>query len=234
MLKKNIWEFSLWNKKELCCGIDEAGRGSLFGPVVVGGVILPPSPPPDFIIDSKLLSEKKRDFAYKWIIANCISIAVIISHKTIDKYNIYQATKRGMIKTLSLMQSHLKIQENWAHKHNFSKNSLKTALIDAMPLSVENLTCVSIIHGELYSSSIAAASIVAKVTRDRLMNLYESTLFTKRKFSRHKGYGTLLHKKELFTFGSSILHRKSFHFKEAPTEKNTTQAPKRKNVKVSF
>ena len=157
-MKNNIdlykYEKELYKKGiNLICGVDEAGRGPLVGPVVAAAVILPK----DFILeglnDSKQLSEKKRDIYYEYILEHAISIGVgVVSAKTIDKINIYQASKLAMqeaINNLEIKPVHI--------------------LIDAMPLDIENST--SIIKGDSLSISIAAASVIAKVTRDKL--LYE-------------------------------------------------------------
>ena len=179
-------------------GIDEAGRGPLAGPVVVAGVIMPLT---DNIIDgvndSKKLSPKKRDILFDKImtVAKDVQIA-IIDNLTIDRENILNATKNGIIQCI-----------------NGFKN-VNCVLIDAVKLNVPVRT-LSIIHGDALSYSIAAASIVAKVTRDRLMIEYDKQ-YPQYNFAKHKGYGTAEHIALLKEYGPCPIHRKTFigHFVE--------------------
>ena len=180
-------------------GIDEAGRGPLAGPVVVAGVIMPLDECDIIqgVNDSKKLSAKKRDMLYDYIMEKAIDVQVaIIDNETIDRDNILNATKSGMIQCI---------------------NGFKTVdkvLIDAVRLDAKAPT-LSIIHGDALSYSIAAASIVAKVTRDRLMLDYHEK-YPQYNFAKHKGYGTAEHIRLLKEHGPCPIHRRSFigHFVE--------------------
>ena len=161
------------NKVEYICGIDEAGRGPLAGPVVVGAVILPKDSFIEGINDSKKISEKKREKLYDIITSEAISYSVgIISQNTIDEINILNATKLGVKKALE----ELKVKPD-------------TILIDALKgMDTLGIPYMSIIKGDAKCYSIAAASIIAKVTRDRLMRQWDE-VYPDYGFSKHKGYG---------------------------------------------
>ena len=185
--------------KQLIAGIDEAGRGPLAGPVVAAAVILPE----DFMLlglnDSKQISESKRDEFYDIIKENAVSFGIsIMDSRTIDRVNIFEATKLAMKDALS------KLYPQADH-----------VLIDAVRL--DNLTCSSepIIKGDAKSVSIAAASILAKVTRDRLMKKIHEE-YPIYDFQSNMGYGTKFHLDKLKEFGISPYHRKSF----APVKEN--------------
>ena len=180
-------------------GIDEAGRGPLAGPVVVAGVIMPlgESDIIDGINDSKKLSAKKRDALYDEIMQKAIDVQVaIVDHLTIDRDNILNATKSGMMKCID----------------GFKR--VDRVLIDAVKLNAKVPT-LSIIHGDALSYSIAAASIIAKVTRDRLMLEYDKQ-YPQYNFAKHKGYGTAEHIRLLKEYGPCEIHRRTFigHFVE--------------------
>lgn len=180
-------------------GIDEAGRGPLAGPVVVAGVIMPlaDSEIIDGVNDSKKLSAKKRDLLYDLIFEKAIDIQVaIIDSETIDRDNILNATKSGMIQCIN----------------GFEK--VDKVLIDAVKLDTKVPT-LSIVHGDALSYSIAAASIVAKVTRDRIMLDYHRE-YPQYNFAKHKGYGTAEHIRLLKEYGPCPIHRRTFigHFVE--------------------
>ena len=173
-------------------GIDEVGRGPLVGPVVAAAVILPEGFYNKDINDSKKLSEKKRNELYEVIKNNAISIGIgIVSNKRIDEINIYEATKEAMklaIDNLSVKPEYL--------------------LIDAMKLDVD-IPSISIIKGDAKSESIAAASIIAKVTRDKMM--YElDKKYPIYDFANNKGYGTKKHIEAIEKYGIISEHRKSF------------------------
>ena len=173
-------------------GIDEVGRGPLVGPVVAAAVILPEGFYNKDINDSKKLSEKKRNELYEVIKNNAISIGIgIVSNKRIDEINIYEATKEAMklaIDNLSVKPEYL--------------------LIDAMKLDVD-IPSISIIKGDAKSESIAAASIIAKVTRDMMM--YElDKKYPIYDFANNKGYGTKKHIEAIEKYGIISEHRKSF------------------------
>lgn len=182
---------------KLICGIDEAGRGPLAGPVVVAGVIMPlgESDLIDGVNDSKKLSAKKRDKLYDEILAKAIDVQVaVVDNKTIDEINILNATKQGMLQCIE----------------GFSE--VDCVLIDAVKLDTSVRT-LSIVHGDALSYSIAAASIVAKVTRDRMMEDFDKS-YPQYGFAKHKGYGTAAHIAALKQYGPCPIHRRSFigHF----------------------
>lgn len=174
-------------------GVDEAGRGPLAGPLVIAAVILPRNAFIAGLNDSKQISAAKRDKLYDEIIAKAVAIEVnIVSVSNIDKYNIYAATQRGMAQVLE----HLPVQP-------------QVALIDAMPVTAKNIECVPIVHGDALSASIAAASIIAKVTRDRIMERLD-TLFPAYGFAHNKGYGSGTHMQAIAEFGATKWHRRSY------------------------
>ena len=174
-------------------GIDEAGRGPLAGPVVVAGVIMPLDQDSiiDGVNDSKKLSEKKRDLLYDKIMEKALDVQVaIVGWEEIDKVNILNATKNGMLQCINGFKQVDKV------------------LIDAVKLNTDVPT-LSIIHGDALSYSIAAASIIAKVTRDRLMLEYDKQ-YPQYNFAKHKGYGTAEHIALLKQYGPCPIHRKTF------------------------
>ena len=174
-------------------GVDEAGRGPLAGPLVIAAVILPQSVFIAGLNDSKQLSAAKREQLYDEIIAKAVAIEVnIVSVSNIDKLNIYTATQRGMAEVLE----HLPVQP-------------QVALIDAMPVEAKGINTVSIVHGDALSASIAAASIIAKVTRDRIMERLDK-LFPAYGFSHNKGYGSGAHMQAIAEFGATKWHRRSY------------------------
>ena len=174
-------------------GVDEAGRGPLAGPLVIAAVILPQSVFIAGLNDSKQLSAAKREQLYDEIIAKAVAIEVnIVSVSNIDKLNIYTATQRGMAEVLE----HLPVQP-------------QVALIDAMPVEAKGINTVSIVHGDALSASIAAASIIAKVTRDRIMERLDK-LFPAYGFSHNKGYGSGAHMQAITEFGATKWHRRSY------------------------
>lgn len=178
-------------------GIDEAGRGPLAGPVVVAGVIMPLDDIVDGVNDSKKLSAKKRDLLFDEIMKKAIDVQIaVIDNETIDKVNILNATKMGMEQCICGFQK------------------VDVVLIDAVKLDV-GVPTLSIVHGDALSYSIAAASIVAKVTRDRLMTEYDKQ-YPLYCFAKHKGYGTKEHIALLQKYGPCPIHRKTFigHFVE--------------------
>jgi ribonuclease HII len=201
----NIHEKIAWSNNVSIAGIDEAGRGPLCGPVVIGAVILPHGIAPDFLIDSKKTTEKQRHAAYEWITKHCVYTTVIVDHHTIDTINIYQATMRGMQQAYHQLAALCTIKNIQSPTH---------LVIDAMPLPQPspNVMVTPIIRGESASSSIAAASIVAKVTRDELVKKY-AYIFPQFTLDKHKGYGTAAHIKELLQNGQTLIHRKSFVLK---------------------
>ena len=187
------YENELYNKGIiLIAGVDEVGRGPLVGPVVTAAVILPKDFYDERINDSKKLSEKKRELLYSVIYENAISIGIgISSNEVIDEINILEATKKAMkeaINNLSVKPEHV--------------------LIDAVKLDI-NIPSTSIIKGDAKSQSIAAASIIAKVTRDRMMVELDK-LHPEYDFKHNKGYGTKKHIEAIYKYGILKEHRKTF------------------------
>lgn len=178
---------------ELVAGVDEAGRGPLAGPVSVAAVILPHDLVLPKLNDSKKLSEKVREELFEEIKEKAIAVSsVLVDAKTIDRVNIYQATMNGMYDAIfGLTPAPDKV------------------LVDAMPLASLPMASESLIKGDARSASIAAASIIAKVTRDRLMSDYDA-LYPEYGFAHHKGYGTAEHIEALKKYGPSPIHRLTF------------------------
>ena len=198
---KNQYEKDAWASGKLVCGIDEVGRGCLAGPVVTGAVILPVGTTYHLLKDSKIMTAQEREKAYAWIVKKATYATATMSWQQIDRLNIYQATKVAMKQAAMGALSKLTDQSH-----------VKYLLIDAMPLTLpgyDGLQCHSFPKGETYSTSIAAASIVAKVVRDRLM-VTMAPAFPAYGLGRGKGYGTREHLAGLDTQGSSIIHRQSF------------------------
>ncbi|MDD4705951.1 MAG: ribonuclease HII [Bacilli bacterium] len=177
----------------LIAGIDEAGRGPLVGPVVAAAVILPKNYYQEGINDSKKLTPKKRDLMYEIIYRDAISIGIgIVDNKIIDKINILEASRKAMleaINNLNIVPEHI--------------------LIDAVKLN-SKIPSTSIIKGDAKSISIASASIIAKVTRDRIMDKLD-VKFPEYGFKHHKGYGTKMHMENIKKYG--LLDNYRFTFK---------------------
>lgn len=181
------------------CGIDEAGRGPLAGPVVAGAVILPKGKRILYVNDSKKLSEKKREMLYDVILNEAVSVGVgIVSPERIDEINILNATYGAMREAIN----------NLTVKPDILLN-------DAVTIPGVDIEQVPIIKGDAKSLSIASASIIAKVTRDRLMYHYDE-LYPEYGFAKHKGYGTKLHTDVLKEIGPCPIHRKTFITKICP------------------
>lgn len=195
--KLRIEEMKQYEKKyasySYICGIDEAGRGPLAGPVVAGAVILPKDCNLLYINDSKKLSEKKREELYDCIMEQAVAVGIgIQSPKVIDEVNILQATYLAMQQAV---------------------NNLKVIpdilLNDAVTIPQMPMEQVPIIKGDAKSISIAAASIMAKVTRDRIMKEYDKQ-YPEYGFASHKGYGCASHIETIRKIGPSPIHRKTF------------------------
>ena len=175
------------------CGIDEAGRGPLAGPVVAGAVILPQDCEIFGLNDSKKLSEKRREELYEEIKEKALAWgAGVIGPGRIDEINILQADYEAMCEAIGQLKVMPQILLN-----------------DAVTIPQVRIPQISIIHGDARSVSIAAASIIAKVTRDRMMVEYDS-LFPEYGFAEHKGYGTAAHYTALKKYGPCMIHRKTF------------------------
>ena len=185
-------------------GIDEAGRGPLAGPVVVACVIMPRDSMIEGVNDSKKVSEKKREKLYDQIIEESIAYGVgIISQTEIDRINILNATKEGLTTAIKEMEKNL--QER---KRAFDKPEI--ILVDALTkIDTDHIPYRSIIKGDAKSYSIAAASIIAKVTRDRIMRQWDE-VYPMYGFAQHKVYGTAVHIAAIKEYGLCPLHRRSF------------------------
>ena len=179
---------------EYICGIDEAGRGPLAGPVVVAGVIMPKDSMIEGVNDSKKVSEKKREKLYDVILEEAISYSVaIVGQDVIDDINILNATKQGVTKVVE----ELDVKPN-------------LILVDALThINTKGIPYDSIIKGDAKCYNIAAASIIAKVTRDRIMREWDE-IYPQYGFINHKGYGTAKHIEALKEYGPCSIHRKTF------------------------
>lgn len=209
---KNYFEKAAWNENQVVCGIDEVGRGCLAGPLVTAAVILPQNCSYRLLKDSKVLSPEERLRAYNWIISHCKYGFGIVHHRIIDTHNVWHATLIAMKKALVTLLA----QET---------SSPASILVDAMPLQLldthyKNTPVYYFPFGEKKSSSIAAASILAKVKRDALM-AHLDALVPGYNLHQHKGYATQEHKRLLLTHKQSILHRKSFEPKFTLTTNET-------------
>ena len=183
---------------KLICGIDEAGRGPLAGPVVVGAVVMKPDSKLEWVNDSKKVTEKRREILYDRILEESLAWGVgIVSWDEIDDLNILNATKKGL--TIALKQVVDKLQ---------TKPDI--VLVDALrEIDTLGIPYQSIIKGDATCYSIACSSIIAKVTRDRMMIEYDKK-FPEYGFAKHKGYGTKFHMDKLKEIGPCDIHRKSF------------------------
>lgn len=195
--KKRIYDLQSYERQYedmgLICGIDEVGRGPLAGPVVAGAVILPKDCDILYINDSKKLSEKKREELYDIIMEKAIACGIgYATPERIDEINILQATYEAMRQAI----------QNLGVKPDVLLN-------DAVTIPGVDIKQVPIIKGDAKSMSIGAASIIAKVTRDRLMVEYDS-VFPGYDFAGNKGYGSASHIAALKDLGSTPIHRKSF------------------------
>ena len=189
-IEKDLYEKGFNN----ICGIDEAGRGPLAGPVVVAGVIMPKDSMIEGVNDSKKVSEKKREKLYDLILEEAISYSIaIIGQDVIDEINILNATKEGVTKVVEGLD-------------------IKPDLIvvDALEhINTKGIPYESIIKGDAKCYNIAAASIIAKVTRDRIMRQWDE-IYPQYEFKSHKGYGTAKHIAAIKEYGLCPIHRRSF------------------------
>lgn len=176
------------------CGIDEAGRGPLAGPVVVASVIMKPDSFIEGVNDSKKVSEKKREKLYEQIIEEAVSYSVgIIDQNEIDEINILNATKKGLTESIKSL-----------------KVKPERIIVDALDkIDTCGIPYMPIVKGDAKCYSIAAASIIAKVTRDRIMRQWDE-VYPMYGFARHKGYGTAAHIAAIKEYGLCPLHRRSF------------------------
>lgn len=177
----------------LIAGTDEVGRGPLAGGVLAAAVILSPNNPIEGLNDSKKLSEKKRIELDKEIREKALAYAyAYVNERIIDEINIYQASKLAMIRAIS----YLKVKPEYI-------------LSDAMPLKETNIPYQAIIKGDSLSATIAAASIIAKVKRDEIMNSF-AHVYPNYGFEKHKGYPTKLHLEALKKYGPVKIHRRTY------------------------
>lgn len=189
----NEFEKAFWaDGKSFVIGLDEAGRGPIAGPLVVAGVVFPKGYDHDAIYDSKKLSEKKREELFDEIKRDALYYKIeIVSEEEVDEHNIYRATQMTMEKIV------------------LECNICDSVLSDAMPLPAIDLPLESLVKGDQKSVSIAAASILAKVTRDRIMVELDAK-YPEYGLKQHKGYPTKKHLEALETYGVLDIHRKSY------------------------
>ncbi len=196
--KRHMYEKEAWERAELVCGIDEVGRSCFAGPVVAAAAILRPKAKFKYLKDSKVLTAEQRELAYEWLMKNSTFAVGIMHHRIIDSKNIYRATLCAMKRALIQLLAH-------------TPTLPSIVLVDAMPVDVSHID-IPVVHfpyGERQSASIAAASIIAKVTRDRLMARLDPVI-PGYLFANNKGYGTLAHRKGIKEHGISFIHRLSF------------------------
>lgn len=198
---KNHYEYAAWDVQSVVCGIDEVGRGCLAGPLVAAAVILPIGKNSRLLKDSKLMEQEDREKAAKWIRKHCRYAIGIVHNRLIDQYNIYQADLIAMKKALVNLLA-------------ICPQVPSAILVDAMPLQLSDTNFKDIpVHyfpfGESKSTSIAAASIIAKVTRDELMRKFDP-IFPGYNLKSHKGYSTKTHKAIIRESAHTIIHRISF------------------------
>ena len=196
-LKK--FELNLYNEGyKFICGIDEAGRGPLAGPVSVGAVVMKPDSKLEWVNDSKKVTEKRREILYDRIIEDSLAWSVqLIDQKEIDEINILEATKKGL---------HLALEDII----NQLKQKPEIILVDALrEIDTFNIPYQSIIKGDATCYAISCASILAKVTRDRVMKEWDE-VYPMYGFEKNKGYGTAAHIQAIKEFGPCPLHRKTF------------------------
>lgn len=202
---KNFFENKAWDQGLLACGIDEVGRGCLAGPVTVAAVVLPHCATYDLLRDSKVMTAGQRDIAYDWIVSNCFYAVATVSPQIVDAINIYQSTLCAMQRAYMHLVAALPCP----------LETIKYVVVDAMPLSINSayghreLEVHFFEKGESLSTSIAAASIVAKVTRDRLLQRIDQQ-FPLYALAGHKGYATQEHTDALRQHGAAIIHRQTF------------------------
>jgi ribonuclease HII len=194
-------EFENKFNEYIIAGLDEAGRGPLAGPVVAGCVVLDRTKEILFINDSKKLSKKRREELFDEIKENALAYGIgIVDEKVIDAINILEATHIAMKTAYE--------NANQMYKKSFNAD-INLLFVDALKIKNIDVKQVSIIHGDALSVSIAAASIIAKVTRDRIMEEYDKK-YPEYGFAKHSGYGTKFHMDKLREIGPCEIHRMSF------------------------
>ena len=189
------YEKELWEKGiDYVGGVDEVGRGPLIGPVVTACVVLPHDFVLEGLTDSKKLTEKKREQFYDYIMEHAVCVKIgMCSPERIDEINIYQASREAMIEAIEKVAKEIPLEH---------------VLVDAMPLDID-IDTTSIIKGDAKSITIAAASVIAKVTRDRLMIELDHK-YPMYGFGRHKGYPTKQHLEAIETYGLIEGYRKTY------------------------
>lgn len=204
-LKKIEEELYMQKGLKTIAGIDEAGRGPLAGPVVVACCLMPRNSMIEGVNDSKKIAEKKREKLYESITEEAISYGVgIIGQTEIDEINILNATKKGLTKAIQEMEEKLK------QKPELGIIKPDAILVDALTkIDTDGIPYQSIVHGDAISYSIACSSIIAKVTRDRMMRQWDE-IYPQYGFAKHKGYGTAAHIQAIREYGLCPLHRRSF------------------------
>ena len=186
----NTYEMQYWSENCLITGIDEAGRGPLAGPLSVAGVVFPVGYHNEEIYDSKSLNEKQRNRLYDIIIHDALWYEIMeVDEATIDRYNILEADRNAMRK--------IALDSPW-----------NVILTDAMKLGIDR-PVIDLVKGDQKSISIAAASILAKVTRDRIMEMYDG-MYPQYDLGRNKGYPTKAHMEAIDVYGITPIHRRSF------------------------
>ena len=189
------YEKELWEKGiDYVGGVDEVGRGPLIGPVVTACVVLPHDFVLEGLTDSKKLTEKKRELFYDYIMEHAVCVKIgMCSPERIDEINIYQASKEAMIEAIEKVAKEIPLEH---------------VLVDAMPLDID-IDTTSIIKGDAKSITIAAASVIAKVTRDRMMIELDHK-YPMYGFGKHKGYPTKQHLEAIVTYRSTERYRKTY------------------------
>jgi ribonuclease HII len=200
-LRKNSFERTYWEQGLLVCGIDEAGRGPLAGPVVAAAVVLPIGTKYRLLKDSKVMTAQERELAYKWLMDHAWYGVGICRPVIIDSCNIYQATLRAMQRAICQLFTTVPVVPG-------------AILVDAMPVTMRTelyhtIPVHAFIYGESLSTSVAAASIIAKVIRDRIMTHMDAVV-PGYDFTQHKGYSTPDHCHKVRSCGATIIHRVHF------------------------
>ena len=208
-MRKNHYEALYWEQGNLVCGIDEAGRGPLAGPVVAAAAIIPINTTYRLLKDSKIMTEEERNKAYAWLCKHAWFGVGIVQPEIIDHINIWHATITAMRRAVTQLMSIAPIKPS-------------ALLIDAVPLDLfgtayQDIERHSFVFGERKSTSIAAASIVAKVTRDAIMKRV-APLFPLYALGQHKGYATPSHRAHVLQHRHSIIHR--INYVETIVQKN--------------
>ncbi len=203
------FEQSFWGGKiRYVAGLDEAGRGPLAGPVVAAAVMFPRGTWIEGVDDSKKIRPKRREELFEIITKQALSVGIgIVSHTIIDQVNIYQATGQAMEEAVSRLAP--------APQH---------VLVDGRACGAVGIPATPIIDGDAKCFSVAAASIIAKVTRDKLMMEFDRQ-YPHYGFAKHKGYGTKEHYEALRKLGPCEIHRRSFRLYHAPAEHPLTGEP---------